>query len=941
MYAIYMVLYLPIVIYIPALALGQVTNLNIHLITPIVCGVCIFYTTLGGLKAVVWTDVIQFGVMLGSMLTVIIVGIQRGGGFMNIVRNSYHGGRLNISYELDFLQRDSFWAVFFGQAVQITSHFSVGQSTVQKFMSLSAFKLIKITLVWAIIGMSVIVFLSILSGLLMYSNYMNCDPVGANLIKTNDQILPFYVMEQASFIPGLCGLFISGIFSAGLSTLSAIMNCLSATLYEDFISPFVPKNTSQKRISQYLKLIVVAIGITSTALVYVVEKLGSLAALTLSFTGITSGPILGLFCVGMVLPQVTAKGALSGGIVSLCIMAWVILTAQWYKTKGIISYPSLPVSTSGCNKTIINTSINNMFINTTNLPTILDDEEPFAIYRVSFYWYAAMGLVINVIVSLAVSCFTKEDKPLKRNCISPIMQFLIVENGNEPPQYDEVAELVNLKNALVGVYYGFIKKQNTAQDYLLGGKEMKVWPISMSLVSRFNNKVRIFASFLYALSVSLFLPVVIYTPALALGQVTSLNVHLITPIVCGVCIFYTTLGGLRAVVLTDVIQFGVMFGSLLVVIAIGVWSGGGFGTILKNSYTHGQLDISFDLDFLKRDTFWAVIIGQSAQLVSYFGVGQGSVQKFLSLPSFEDIKTSLIWSTFGIAVIQALSVFCGVLMFSKYINCDPLQANVIKSHDQILPLYVMEEVSFIPGLCGLFISGIFSAGLSTLSALMNCLAATIYEDFVSPFVPKGTSQKKVSQYLKLIVVILGIESTAMVYVVEKMGGIVQLTLSFSGVTSGPILGLFCAGMLLPQVTAKGALAGGIISVCVMGWIILTSQWYKMKGVITYPVTLLSTDGCNDTIIDTVNNTVTNLVQTINGMPAAEEPFFIYKVSFYWYAIMGLLMVVLTSLVISYFTEHEKPLNKDCISPIMHFLINDKYEGPPDYDDVALEKLNQQ
>ncbi|GJQ68442.1 hypothetical protein Trydic_g17027 [Trypoxylus dichotomus] len=444
MYAISLILFLPIVIYIPALALGQVTNLNTHLITPIVCGVCIFYTTLGGLKAVVWTDVIQFGVMLASMLTVFIVGIRKDGGFTNVIKNSYYGGRLDISYELDFLQRDTFWAVFFGQTVQMASYFSVSQSAVQKFMSLPAFNTIKIALVWAMIGMSVIISLSIFSGLLMYSNYMNCDPVGANLIKTNDQILPFYVMEQVNFIPGLCGLFISGIFSAGLSTLSAIMNCLSATLYEDFISPFVPKNTSEKRVSQYLKLIVVIIGITSTALVYVVEKLGSLVALTLSFAGITSGPILGLFCVGMLLPQVTAKGALSGSIVSLCTMAWVILTAQWYKTKGIIAYPSLPVSTSGCNKTLINASVNNMFINTTNLPTTLDDAEPFAIYRVSFYWYSTMGLLINVIVSLAVSCFTKEDKPLKRSCISPIMQFLIVENGDKPPQYDEVTELENL-----------------------------------------------------------------------------------------------------------------------------------------------------------------------------------------------------------------------------------------------------------------------------------------------------------------------------------------------------------------------------------------------------------------------------------------------------------------------------------------------------------------
>lgn len=76
---------------------------------------------------------------------------------------------------------------------------------------------------------------------------------------------------------------------------------------------------------------------------------------------------------------------------------------------------------------------------------------------------------------------------------------------------------------------------------------------------------------------------------------------------------------------------------------------------------------------------------------------------------------ALISSMIGIAIIQSLSMFSGVLMFSYYAGCDPFEANLIKSHDQILPLYVMNQVSFIPGLCGLFISGIFSAGLRYVS----------------------------------------------------------------------------------------------------------------------------------------------------------------------------------------------------------------------------------
>lgn len=89
--------------------------------------------------------------------------------------------------------------------------------------------------------------------------------------------------------------------------MSAALNCLAATVYEDFISPFVSKSTSQERVSLYLKLLVVGIGVFSTLCVYIVEKLGSLLTLTVSFVGVTAGPLLGLFSVGMLIPMVNEK----------------------------------------------------------------------------------------------------------------------------------------------------------------------------------------------------------------------------------------------------------------------------------------------------------------------------------------------------------------------------------------------------------------------------------------------------------------------------------------------------------------------------------------------------------------------------------------------------------------------------------------------------------
>lgn len=68
--------------------------------------------------------------------------------------------------------------------------------------------------------------------------------------------------------------------------------------------------------------------------------------------------------------------------------------------------------------------------------------------------------------------------------------------------------------------------------------------------------------------------------------------------------------------------------------------------------------------------------------------------------------------------------------------------------------------------------------------------------------PKGISQRKVSYILKILVFLIGIISTALVFVVEHLGGLLSLSLSFGGATMGPMLGVFTLGMLIPTANSK-------------------------------------------------------------------------------------------------------------------------------------------
>ncbi|GCC18286.1 hypothetical protein chiPu_0017876 [Chiloscyllium punctatum] len=132
----YEVLYTGIVIYAPALALNQVTGLDLWGVLVATGLVCTFYCTLGGLKAVVWTDVFQMGIMIAGFLAVIIRGVVIQGSFERIWNISYHGGRLNFwDFDPNPLRRHSFWTIVVGGSFMWTAIYGINQSQVQRYIA--------------------------------------------------------------------------------------------------------------------------------------------------------------------------------------------------------------------------------------------------------------------------------------------------------------------------------------------------------------------------------------------------------------------------------------------------------------------------------------------------------------------------------------------------------------------------------------------------------------------------------------------------------------------------------------------------------------------------------------------------------------------------------------------------------------------------------------
>lgn len=138
---------------------------------------------------------------------------------------------------------------------------------------------------------------------------------------------------------------------------------------------------------------------------------------------------------------------------------------------------------------------------------------------------------------------------------------------------------------------------------------------------------------------------------------------------------------------------------------------------------------SFNPDPTVRHSWFTLILGGGITFLSLYAVNQTQVQRYLTVKNLKAAQKAL-WLNWPILTLLSLSTsFSGLAIYSKYFKCDPVSAGYISSMDQLMPFYVMDTMGRIPGISGLFVAGIFSASLSSVSASVNSLAAVTIEDY--------------------------------------------------------------------------------------------------------------------------------------------------------------------------------------------------------------------
>ncbi|EDW16658.1 uncharacterized protein Dmoj_GI10654 [Drosophila mojavensis] len=545
-------------------------------------------------------------------------------------------------------------------------------------------------------------------------------------------------------------------------------------------------------------------------------------------------------------------------------------------------------------------------------------------------------------------------------------------------------------SAAIGLYFGFYSKsRNTTDEYLRGGKKLHALPIAISLVSsqlsgvsimsipaesytfgfnfifgvlamlptmsiliyimvpifydnnvancyeylemRFNKGTRRFVTLTFIMSQFLTLPVYMFIPSLAFSQVTGVNIHLINITVSSICVFYTMLGGIKAVVWTDVVQGGVMLMSVIMVAILGTIRTGGLATVLDYASEGGRMDIDFRLDPRIRSTIWNCFSSGLLLWTGKIGVDQSCVQRIVSLPSFQEAKKSLVVAGFGFMTIMTLTYFTGIIMFARYFGCDPMLAGLVSKPDKMMPFFIQDIMGKLPGMPGLFISCVFSASLSSLSANLNSLAGVVYFDYIKPHIRH--TEARANGCMKLVVVAMGVYCILGGIIVQHFNSILQTMWTVTGINTGAVVGVFLLGMFVPRVNGKVAMTSIIFSVLTMLWLIINAMMNIKAGLIKYEVLPNSLDQCEargfHAILAAINHTTTTPATAIplpvNVTTAfdSNREFSIFDISFYWYKMIGAILIFVCAVPLSYIWRPDKndKLNPKLYSPFVRNMLN--------------------
>ncbi|ELU08939.1 hypothetical protein CAPTEDRAFT_178364 [Capitella teleta] len=388
---LYAVLYMGAALFAPSVALEAATGLSASVSIPLMAVVSVIYTSLGGMKAVIWTDLFQFVVMYAGVLAAFIKGNMLVGGLSRAFQIASIEHRLIwIDFNPDPTIRHSVWGFIFGWSLTWGFVYGIQQSSVQRYCAVPSLKAARKTVLWNIPILLISGTVMALNGILVlaYFHDRREDPIYSGRVTNDNQILAVFVIDVFRDYKGVAGLFLSTLYSGALSSVSSSLSGASANAWEDILKPHF--RVTETRAAILNKLLVVMFGILATGVAFVARfSSGPVTQFAIMFFGAVSGPLGAMFLMGglWIFRKYCWISVIIGGLSGLTFNLWLGAGGM-----GIHVHPSLPPLST------------HLYPNTTVVPVVLDQKSGLnGLYAVSYLWYSVTGLCVALLISTGSS----------------------------------------------------------------------------------------------------------------------------------------------------------------------------------------------------------------------------------------------------------------------------------------------------------------------------------------------------------------------------------------------------------------------------------------------------------------------------------------------------------------------------------------------------------
>jgi len=347
---------------------------------------------------------------------------------------------------------------------------------------------------------------------------------------------------------------------------------------------------------------------------------------------------------------------------------------------------------------------------------------------------------------------------------------------------------------------------------------------------RFGKASRIVIAVVFLMTQLLSSATVLYGSALVTSYITGVGVVESIVIVTIITLIYTSLGGMTAVIWTDVLQsFIFLSGGILVLYMLLSQMPGSLTETIASLRTQDKINpLIWDVDFNKTTTVWAGIIAMTIYHVTVYGANQMMMQRTLGAKNMGDAKKSLALMGFGAFFIYFMFIFIGVLFYQYY---DGRQFD----NDNTIMLEFAEKEGF-PGFIGLIAAAVLAASMSSLSSALNSFSTISTEDFYLKYFKPNESPQHYLKVARLSTIFwAGMIIIPAIAFTSSTGSILELLSKVGSYFVGAKLSMYGLGFYSKHTTERGLLIGVVAGFVALAFVATQTAiawpWYAIIGAV--------------------------------------------------------------------------------------------------------------